>query len=65
MMKILNIKVGDHIRISKCKSIFTKGYTPNCSEEVFVICKVKNTVPWTYCIKYLNGEKIIGTFNEK
>ena len=31
-------KVADHIRISKCKSIFTKGYTPNCSEEVFVIC---------------------------
>ena len=40
-------KVGDHVRISKYKNIFAKGYTPNWSEEVFVIKKVKNTVPWT------------------
>ena len=38
-------KVGDYIRISKCKNIFAKGYMPNWSEEVFVIKKVKNTVP--------------------
>ena len=40
-------KVGDHVRISKYKNIFAKGYTPNWSEEVFVIKKVKNTVSWT------------------
>ena len=43
-------KVGDHVRISKCKNIFAKGYKPNWSEEVFVIKKVKSTVPWTYVI---------------
>ena len=43
-------KVGDHVRISKYKNIFAKGYTPNWSEEVFVIKKVKNTVPWSYVI---------------
>ena len=37
-------KVGDHVRISKYKNIFVKGYTPNWSEEVFLIKKVKNTV---------------------
>ena len=37
-------KVGDHVRISKYKNIFAKGYTPNWSEEIFVIKKVKNTV---------------------
>ena len=58
-------KVGDCIRISKCKNIFAKGYTPNWSEEVFVIKKVKNKVPWTYIINDLNGEEIIGTFYEK
>ena len=58
-------KVGDHVRISKYKNIFAKGYTPNWSEEVFVIKKVKNTVPWTYVINDLNGDKIIGTFYEK
>ena len=58
-------KVGDHARISKYKTIFAKGYMPNGSEEVFIIKKVKNTVPWTYVINDLNGEEIIGTFYEK
>ena len=58
-------KVGDHVRISKNKNIFAKGYTPNCSEEVFVIKRVKNTVPRTYVINDLNDEEIIGTFYEK
>ena len=40
-------KVGDDVRISKYKNIFAKGYTPNWSEDVFVIKKIKNTVPWT------------------
>ena len=44
-------KVGDHIRISKYKNIFAKGYTPNWSEEVFVVSKIKNTAPWT-CYKW-------------
>ena len=63
--KDLKFKVGDPVRISKYKNIFTKWYTPNCSEEVFVIKKVKNTVPLTYCICDLNGKKMIATFYEK
>ena len=63
--KDLKFKVGDHVRISKYKNIFAKGYTPNWSEEVFVIKKVKNTVPRTYVIDDLDGEEIIGTFYEK
>ena len=58
-------KVGDRVRISKYKNIFAKGYTLNWSEEVFVIKKVKNTVPWTYVINDLNGEEIMGTFYGK
>ena len=58
-------KVGDHVRISKYKNIFAKGYTPNWSEEIFVIRETKNTVPWTYVINDLNAEEIIGTFYEK
>ena len=49
-------QVGDHVRISKYKNFFSKGYTLNWSEEVFVIKKVKNTVPWTYVISDLNGK---------
>ena len=72
-LKILNkeinykdpkFKVGDYVRISKYKNIFAKGYMPNWSEEVFVVNKIKNTVPWTYVINYLNGEEITGTFYE-
>ena len=57
-------KVGDHVRISKYKNIFAKGYAPNWSEEVFVISKIKNTVPWTVN-NDLNVEEIVGTFYEK
>ena len=58
-------KVGDRVRISKYKNIFTKGYTQNWSEEVFVVSKIKNTAPWTYAISDLNGEPITGSFYEK
>ena len=58
-------KVGDHVRISKYKNIFAKGYTPNWSEEIFVVNKIKNTVPSTYVINDLNGEEITGIFYEK
>ena len=57
-------KVGDYVRISKYKNIFAKGYMPNWNEEVFVVNKIKNTVPWTYVINDLNGEEVIGTFFE-
>ena len=59
------LKVGDSVRISKYKNIFAKGYTPNWSEEVFVISKIKNTVPWAYVINDLNGEEITRTCYEK
>ena len=58
-------KVDDHVRISRYKNVFSKGYTPNWSEEVFVIIEVQNTVPWTYLINDLNGENIKGSFYEK
>ena len=54
--KDLKVKIGDHVRISKYKNIFAKVYIPNWSEEVFVVSKIKNTVPWTYVINDLNGE---------
>ena len=55
-------KVGDHVRISKYKNIFGKGYTRNWSEKSFVIKEIKNTVSWTYVINDFNGEEIIETF---
>ena len=58
-------KVGDHVRISKYKNIFGKGYTQNWSEQVFIISKIKNSVSWTYVISDLNDEKIAGSFYEK
>ena len=62
--KYLKFKVDDYVRISKYKNIFAKGYMPNWSKEVFVVDKIKNTVPWTYVINDFNCEKITGTFYE-
>ena len=47
--------------ILEYQKVFAKFYTPNWSEEVFVIKEVKNNVPWTYIISDLNKEKIVGT----
>ena len=58
------MKIGDIVRISKYKNVFAKGYTPNWSEEVFLIKNVKNTVPWTYVVNDVKGEEIVGTFYE-
>ena len=58
-------KVGDRVRISKFKNIFAKGYTPNWSREIFIVNKINDTVPYTYNIKDLNGEEIIGSFYDR
>ena len=54
--KILNLKLVILLEYQNIKTLFTIGCTPNWSQEVFVIKKVKNTVPWTY---------IKGTFYKK
>ena len=57
------LKVGDKVRISKYKrSIFDKGYTPNWTEEIFLIDKIQSTNPITYRLKDLNNEEIQGSF---
>ena len=63
--KCPKIKTGDTVTISKYKKVFAKSYVPNWPEEVFVIKKVKKTVPWTYVISDLKGKEIVGSFYEK
>ena len=58
-------KVGDHVRISKYKNIFAKGYIPTWSEEVLVIKKFSNTALWTYVISDLKGEETVLAFYVK
>ena len=57
-IKIKNIKY-------KNKNIFAKGYTPNWSNEIFIVNKINDTIPYTYNIKDLNGEEIIGSFYDR
>ena len=53
------------LKFQNTKTFFSKGYTQNCLEELFVVIEIKNTVPRTYVISDLNGEPIIGRFYEK
>ena len=62
--KDTKFKAGNYVRISKYKNFFAKGYMPNWPEEVFIISKIKNTVPWTYVINDLNGEKLLVLFTK-
>ena len=63
--KAPQFKVNDRFQITKNKNIFSKVYTENLSREIFSISPVLKTTPWTYKIKHLNREKMIGSFYEK
>ena len=63
--KSAGYNVGDRVRISKFKNIFAKGYTPNWSKEIFIGDKINDTVPYTYSLKHLNDEEIIGSFYDR
>ena len=65
IIKILNLKLVILLDYQNIKSVFAKGYVPDWSEDVFVIKKVKSTVPWTHVINDLNGKEIAATFNDK
>lgn len=55
-------KIGDHVRISKYKGTFEKGYTPNWSTEIFSIAQIQNTHPITYLLKDARQRPILGSF---
>lgn len=56
-------KVGDPVRISKFRTVFQKGYTPNWTTEIFTVKKVQlNTDPITYLLIDHKGEEIKGCF---
>ena len=57
-------KVGDSVRVSKYKTIFEKGYTPNWTTEVFKIVKVQRTNPVTYLLEDYRGKSVAGAFYE-
>ncbi|XP_018313642.1 uncharacterized protein [Mycetomoellerius zeteki] len=57
-------KVGDSVRMSKYKTVFEKGYTPNWTTEVFTIVKVQRTNPVTYLLEDYRGKSVVGAFYE-
>ena len=65
IVKSSSSKVNDRVSITRYKNTFSKVYTEKWSNEIFIINSVLKTNPWTYKIKDLNEEKIIGSFHEK
>ena len=65
MIIILNLKLVILLKYQNVKTFLQKAILQNWSQEVFVIKKVKNTVPWTYVISDLKGEEVFGMFSEK
>jgi len=57
-------KVGDSVRVSKYKTVFEKGYTPNWTTDVFKIIKVQRTNLVTYLLEDYRGKSIAGAFYE-
>ena len=58
-------KINDHVRISKYKTIFTKGYLPNYTEEIFKVNQVIYTKPFVYKLSDLMDEELDGYFYEQ
>ena len=58
-------KIGDFVRITKKQNVFSKGYTPNWTEEIFKISEIQHTHPTTYKIQDMKNEEIQGTFYEE
>ena len=58
-------RIGEQVRIAKLKRHFEKGYSPNWTEEVFVVDQVLPTRPVTYKIRDLADEPIVGSFYEQ
>jgi len=58
----IKFKVGDNVRISTQKGVFTKGYLPNWSTEIFEIIKINKTLPVTYQLRDYMGKPIAGCF---
>src|SRR5277367_962368 len=56
------VKVGDHVRLSKEKNVFRKGYLPSWTEEVFTVSELLNTSPPQVKVKDYNGEVVQGSF---
>lgn len=55
-------KVGDHVRLSRYRKLFDKGYTPNWTTEIFTIRKVQyNTDPITYLLNDYLDQEIAGS----
>lgn len=58
----VKFRLNDTVRISKYKSLFDKGYTPNWSTELFTVVRIRKTVPPVYYLRDVEGNDIKGTF---
>lgn len=59
------LEIGDHVRISKARRVFKKGYLPQWTEEIFTVATVlKSTSPITYKLEDSSGEGLEGSFYE-
>ena len=56
------VKVGDHVRLSKVKNVFGRGFLPNWTEEVYTVTQVLNTRPIQIKVKDYNDDEVEGSF---
>ena len=54
--------LGDHVRIPKTRKAFAKGFRSGWTGEIFKIHRIRPTLPHTYYLEDLLGEKIKGVF---
>lgn len=63
--KSLNLRLTIRQKSQSIKTYFQKVINQIGQKKYLSLKKVKNRASWTYLSKGINGEDIIGTFNEK
>ena len=63
--KKAKLKVRDFVRMCKKRGVFDKGYWPSYTREIFQISEVHDSIPVTYTINDMHGERIGGIFYEQ
>ena len=61
-LDVVKYNIGDHVRISRVKGTFEKGYLPRWSEEVFKIVRIIKGIKTQYKLSDYNDEEIDGSF---
>lgn len=56
---------GNQVRVSKKKFVFSRGFYPTWSEQIYIINAINKKYPITYTLSTLDNQQVEGTFYDE